>query len=102
MKSTLAKLTSKLSNDSSNLPASPNTPSNLPDRTAAVPTKLDKPKSSMVHSEKKFNIVVYGIEESPTETKKESLTQLTWPTVSYYITISHWFIYETSCSQGLL
>ena len=72
LKSTLAQLTSKLSNDSSNLPASPNTPSNPPDGTAAVPTKLDKPKPSMVHSEKKFNIVVYGIEESPPETKKES------------------------------
>ena len=75
LKSTLAQLTSKLSNDSSNLPASPNTPSNPPDGTAAVPTKLDKPKPSMVHSEKKFNIVVYGIEESPPETKKESRTQ---------------------------
>ena len=75
LKSTLAKLTSKLSIDSSDLPASPNTPSNPPVDTAAVPTKLDKPKPSMVHSEKKFNIVVYGIEESPPETKKESRTQ---------------------------
>ena len=61
LKSTLAQLTSKLSNDSSNLPALPITPTNLPDGTAAVPTKPDKPKPSMVHSQKKFNIVVYGI-----------------------------------------
>lgn len=35
----LAQLTSKLSNDSSHLPASPNASTNLPDDTAAVPTK---------------------------------------------------------------
>ena len=29
----------------------------------------------MVYSEKKFNVVVYGIEESPPETKKESQSQ---------------------------
>ena len=32
---------------------------------SAVPTKLDKPKPSMVYSEKKLIIVVYGIEETP-------------------------------------
>ena len=64
LKSTLVQLTSKLSSDCSNLPTSPNAPTNLSDDTGAVPTKPDKPKSNIVHSEKKFNVVVYGIEES--------------------------------------
>lgn len=70
LKSTLAQLTSKFSNLS-------NTPTNLLDDTVVVSSKPDKPKPdkpkpNIVHSEKKFNVVVYGIEESPPETKKES------------------------------
>ena len=81
LKSTLAQLTSKLPSDLSDLPVS-NTPINLPDDTATVTTeaatvttKVDKPKLSTVHSEKKFNVVVYGIEESPPETKRETRTK---------------------------
>ena len=71
LQETLAQLMSKLSpaGDSSNLPTAQNTPVNLPNNTAAKSTEV-KSKSSMAYSEKKFNIVAYGIEESPPDTKK--------------------------------
>ena len=66
-------MTSKLfpASDLTNLPTAQNAPINLLNNIAAKSTEVNKFKSTIIHLEKKFNDVVYGIKEGPPETKKE-------------------------------